>query len=248
MKLHHARGPGFSTAVRRVYSRRERHYASGVRERLDVAEEAPTPQLHPARERALGHLSAAYAVAGYAQAGLCVLASGVLGGVIVAFTRGVVADVARKTRARLEGLAEAAVQCAAERVKNGCVENGVHPTPVMDGLCRKWAACVRRGDFAKSDAISASVWAETFAETVNAFTDRISSTSVLIGMTVFMVLMFFMSSAAFGFMHRRLVDDRLVAATSLPAGTLLEEHNRHQNSMLHSASPSTPKLTQCPSN
>ena len=41
-----------------------------------------------------------------------------------------------------------------------------------------------------------------------------------IGLTVVLTLMFFMSSAAFGFMHKRLVDERLTSPAPSPVQSL----------------------------
>lgn len=223
MRIHQARSSprSFNAAVRRVYTRRERLYdraSPGVmRERLDMAEECPQPELHPARESALSHLSRAYAVAGYAQAALCVVVAAVLVAFITSFARGLLADVARKTRQRAGDSVRAAAICARNFKENSCATvNADDLTPALKNLCLEWQECIARGDSAEKDAISATVWAEAAAETVNAFAERISSTSIVIGLMVAVVLAFFMSSAAFGFMHRRLVDDRLVQTATTP--------------------------------
>lgn len=215
----------FNKAVRRVYTRRERMYDRTapnkmLGERLEVSEEMPPPELHPARESALTHLSRAYAVAGYAQAALCVVVSAVLVAFIVSFARGMLADVNRKTRHRASGAVRAADLCRRNFNENRCAAAEaaelVH-TPALAALCVDWKDCFARADFAERDALSATVWAEAVAETFNAFAERISSTSVVIGLTVAILLLFFMSSAAFGFMHRRLVDDRLSAPLPSPS-------------------------------
>lgn len=210
----------FNRAMRRVYTRRERtidrERPSLMRERLELAEECPAPELHPARESALAHLSRAYAVAGYAQALLCVVVSAVLVAFILSFARGLLSDVSRKTRARASVSVQQAAVCRRNFAENGCGLSSVERSSALKDLCAQWNACIEREGTARQDAVSATVWAEAAAETVNAFANRISSTSIAIGLILAIVLLFFMSSAAFGFMHRRLVDDRLVAAAPSP--------------------------------
>ncbi len=210
----------FNRAMRRIYTRRERTYdranPSVLREQLDVAEECPPPELHPARESALAHLSRAYAVAGYAQAALCVVVSAVLVAFIISFARGLLSDVSRKTRVRASVSVREAALCRRNFAENRCANINVGLTPALKDMCAEWKDCIARGETATQDAVSATVWAEAAAETINAFAERISSTSIVIGLAAAVVLLFFMSSAAFGFMHRRLVDDRLVATAGSP--------------------------------
>lgn len=194
-----------------------------VAERLDVAEEAPPPPARAARDRALTHLAVAYAAAGYAQAALCVVVSLALAAGVAAFARGVYADVARKTRLRADALAMEAAECYMARTNNGCLvrdDAASHVTPALDALCKKWLACERRAKFVDADAMSASVWAETFAETVNSFADRISSTAVVLALAAALVMAFMMSSAAFGFMHKKLVDERVIEGRMLTHGVM----------------------------
>lgn len=215
----YARHHRFNTLYRRIHSRRERVYNQQnpdiMAERLHMTEEHPLPQ---ARENALAHISVAYALAGYAQAALCIVMSCALAWGVIHFAWGVWGDVTRKTRLREESIIAKALECAANHVKNGCTvgEDGLvtHATPALATLCREWDVCEKRGRFASADAVSASVWSETFAEVVNSFADKISSTSVVIALSVAIVVAFLMSSAAFGFMHRRLVDERLMAPSS----------------------------------
>lgn len=207
------RSPTFSTAYRRIHSRRERIYSRTnpdlLAERLDISEE--TPFYSSLREKALLHISLAYACAGYAHAALCVVVSLSLAALIIAFARGLYSDVARKTRVRADELAIQAAECYLSRLKNDCIiaEDGTahHPTPALDNLCKKWFACERRGKHADRDAYSASVWAETVAETINSFAHRISSTAVVFAVLVVVVVLFVVSSAAFGYMHRRVTDE-----------------------------------------
>lgn len=211
----------FNRAMRRIYTRRERTVDSErpslMRERLELAEELPAPELHPAREAALLHLSRAYAVAGYAQALLCVIVSSVLAAFILSFARGLLSDVSRKTRARAGASVAQAAVCRRNFAENACGVRGASgQSAAVRELCAGWGACIERARSAGEDAVSATVWAEAAAETVNAFANRISSTSIAIGLTAAVVVMFFMSSAAFGFMHRRLVDERLVATAASP--------------------------------
>lgn len=227
MKPHHPRAGAFNSAYRRIYSRRERLYSRDnpniVAERLDVAEDAPPLPSRAARDRALTHLSVAYAAAGYAQAALCVVVSLALAAGVAAFARGVYADVARKTRLRADALAIDAAECYLARTNNGCVvgdDGASHVTPALDALCKKWLACERRAKFIQADAMSASVWAETFAETVNSFSDRISSTAVVLALAGAVVVVFMMSSAAFGFMHKRLVEERVAEGRMLTHGVM----------------------------
>lgn len=210
----------FNKAVRRVYTRRERMFDRAtpnklMGERLEVSEEMPPAELHPAREAALTHLSRAYAMAGYAQAALCVVVSAVLVAFIISFSRGMLADVSRKIRHRAGDAVRSSVECRRKFDENGCA-SAHRLTPSLAGLCSEWNECIAMGGFAERDAVSATVWAEAVAETFNAFAERISSTSVVIGITCSVILLFFMSSAAFGFMHRRLVDDRLSAPPPSP--------------------------------
>ncbi|CDF35309.1 unnamed protein product [Chondrus crispus] len=139
---------------------------------------------------------------------LCVVVSLVLAAGVAAFARALYADVARKTSLRADHLAIQAAECLLARTANACLlRDGVatHPTPALDALCKKWLACERRGHVVHRDALSATVWAETFAETVNSFADSISSTAVVIALAATIVLAFLMSSAAFGFMHNKVV-------------------------------------------
>ena len=219
----------FNAAVRRVYSRRERMYdqrSPGImHERLDIAEECPAPVLHPAREKALTHLSRAYAVAGYAQAALCVVFSAVLVAFVLSFARGFLSDISRKTRARAGDSVRAASICAQHYQENMCATlDRSKLTPAMSNMCLEWQECVDRGTLASQDAVSATVWAEAAAEAVNAFAEKISSTTILVGLISCVVLTFFMSSAAFGFMHRRLIDDRLTAVEPSPAPSVLSRN------------------------
>lgn len=119
----------------------------------------------------------------------------------------------RKTRVRADELAIQAAECYLSRVKNDCIvaDDGSahHPTPALDTLCKKWVACERRGKYADRDAYSASVWAETMAETINSFAQRISSTAVVIAMLLMVIVLFVVSSAAFGYMHRRVADSTM---------------------------------------
>lgn len=211
----------FNAAMRRVYTRRERLFDRAtpdvMRERLDVAEECSAPSPHPAREAALTHLSRAYAVAGYAQAVLCVVVSAVIVTFLSSFARGLLSDVSRKTRERASGAIRSAALCRLNYAENGCASATNTLTPALKSLCEDWKSCMARESSAKADAVSATVWAEAVAETFNAFAERISSTSVAIGLTVVVILMFFMSSAAFGFMHKRLVDERLNSPAPPPA-------------------------------
>ncbi len=188
-----------------------------MKERLDVAEECSAPSPHPAREAALTHLSRAYAVAGYAQAVLCVVVSAVIVAFLTSFARGLLSDVSRKTRERASGAIRSAALCRLNHAENGCSLSPSTLTPALKALCEDWRGCMDREASAQADAVSATVWAEAVAETFNAFAERISSTSVAIGLTVVMILMFFMSSAAFGFMHKRLVDERLSSPAPSPA-------------------------------
>lgn len=133
-----------------------------------------------------------------------------LAALVVAFAKGLYSDVARKTRIRADELAIQAAECYLSRVRNDCIfakdGSAYHPTPALDTLCKKWVACERRGKHADRDAYSASVWGETMAETINSFAQRISSTAVVFAVLVVVVVLFFVSSAAFGYMHRRVAD------------------------------------------
>lgn len=213
--------PGlYNSARRRVYTRRDRIVdptaPNMVRERLDMAEDCVAPELHPARQSALIHLSRAYAVAGYAQATLCFVSCFCLCVFIVSFSRGLYSDVTRKTRLRATDGRRTAIACRTNYSENRCY-GATEQTPALKSLCQEWKACMLREEHADVEAPSATVWAEAVAETFNAFTDRISSTTMAIGLIVVVVLLFFMSSAAFGFMHKRLVDDRLSAPAPSPA-------------------------------
>lgn len=205
--------PGhYSTARRRIYARRDRIYSRTnpdvIAERLDLEEDAPLLNRH----RALSHLSVAYAAAGYAHSTLCVVVSLALAAGVTAFARSLYADVTRKTSLRADDLSLKAAECLTSRTNNGCAINdgiATHVVPALDTLCKKWYACEQRANLVNEDALSASVWAETFAETVNSFTDKISSTAVVIALSAGIVVAFLMSSAAFGLMHKRVVETRV---------------------------------------
>lgn len=225
-KFHSSLRSPFSVAYRRVHSRRERIYSRSnpdlLAERLDISED--TPFHSTLREKALLHISYAYACAGYAHAALCIIVSLALAALVFSFAKSLYADVIRKTRIRADDIAIRAAECYLSRLKNDCImsDDGAtthHPTPALDTLCKKWLACERRGKHANADAYSASVWAETAAETINSFAERIHSTAVVISVLVVVIVLFIMSSAAFGFMHVRVADtsrlDRSVASDML---------------------------------
>lgn len=200
----------YTGARRRFYGRRDRLYSRDhpgvVAESLHVEEDSPLS----ARQRAFSHLTIAYAAAGYAQAALCIVISLVLAAGVAAFARGMYADVVRKTSLRADHLSIQAAECLSSRTANSCrIQDGVasHAIPALDALCKKWLACEKRAATVYKDAVSATVWAETFAEIVNSFADRISSSAVVIALAAAIVLAFLMSSAAFGFMHKKVVTD-----------------------------------------
>ena len=203
----------FNSAYRRI-THRERLVSQRDRnllaERTHTTEEAALPE-H--RERALRHVSRAYALAAYAHAGLLTLLAVLFALAAFFFSRAIAGDILRKTRVRVDDIVTNAMQCARNLQSNGCVVDGdlvTHTTPALEALCTKWLACERRARYAWSDAASASIWAETLAETINSFMDRISSTSVLVAVFGGTCAVFLCSSAAFGFLHRRAVDDRVV--------------------------------------
>lgn len=207
-----------------------------------MTEETPVTPLHPARDRALAHLSMAYAAAGYAQAALCVVVSLVLAGMVFSFARGVSSDITRKTRERASHFSIRAAECRANRLTNRCADadgSPMHATPALAELCAEWLECEMKGRFAEQDAVSASVWAETFAETINSFAEKISSTTVVVGLAFAVVVAFLMSSAAFGFMHRRLVDDRLVEREKHDPPAIMEQDQQFPT--FHGASPLRPR-------
>lgn len=225
----------YTTAHRRLYTRRERIYNRNqphlVAERLHLTEEHAAPTQNPA----LSHLSRACAAAGYAQSTLIVTVSLCLALFFLHFASALLADVRRKTRLRADDLSTEARECAAEWRRNACEDTAGHHTPALVTLCEKWAACERRGAFAGTDALSASLWAETLAEVVNAFADRISSTSVVLTILAAVGLVFCMSTAAFGYLHRRLFDRRLTMerrddAPSLSAALIKDDSAFHGGS------------------
>ena len=204
---------GVNAAYRRIYSRRERIYNRNhpdvVAERLDMAEESPMSPSYRARERAETHISYAYVVAGYAHSSLIAICCIALAICVVLFAQGVLADVSRKIRVREDNIVLKAASCRNDRLKNGCelLEDGSisHATPALLKLCEEWLACEKRGDFAGVDANSGSVWSETIADIVNAFTSRISSMTTMIGVLVLLLGTFAVTTASFGFFHNKYV-------------------------------------------
>lgn len=213
---HHFRSqPSFTSAYHRVISRQEREYDRTnpdlVRERIDVAEELRD---HPVRQQALSHVTRAYVAIGYTHATLTIIVSAICAALLLAVSYAVASDVARKTRDRAADLLSSAAECAARARQNNCVVEGdhvSHPSYEMAALCKKWVSCARRGQFADSDARSAKVWAETLADIVNTFAERLSVTTVIVTATLLIVAAIFFSSSAFNFLHQRVVDDGLLS-------------------------------------
>lgn len=226
MRLPSARHPGaFTMATRRVYSRRERAYERPynsspqiVIERLDTVCDEPaslndnSPAEHPARTRALNHLASAYAITAYSHAALSValVAIGIVG--LLAFALALTGDVSRKTRERAAKFSSSAAECARNLKQNNCFPETpgnnamVASTPALEQLCREWMICAAQADFAWRDALSGTVWAETLAETINAFSNKMSSVTMVVAFALAMVFAFSLSTAAFSYMHRKLTD------------------------------------------
>lgn len=199
----------FSSAYRRVRSRRERIYSRSnpdlLAERLDISEETPHSYL---RDRASAHVSVAYACAGYAHAALCIVVCIALGLLVGGLGRGVWGDVKRKIRVREDEMTMEALECSRKRTENGCQvdQDGSvkHVTPALEGLCKRWVMCEKRGGFVREDAWSATVWAETLAEMLNAFAERITSTGVVLAVVGGVVVLFGVSSVIVGRMQRKM--------------------------------------------
>jgi hypothetical protein len=215
----------FTAATRRIYSRRERTYNRAdpavVTERLDTVTDAADDGVlacsveHPARTRALNHLSSAYAITAYSHAALSVTLAAVAVWAIIAFAHALSGDVSRKTRGRAEMLGSAAAECVRNMLRNDCAghaaiaaSTGSSPSysPALDSLCLEWTLCAGRAAHATIDARSASVWAEALAETIDAFASRISSGMLVLGVCITVLGTFALSLTAFGYLHRRLAD------------------------------------------
>lgn len=215
VKRHHFRSlPSFTSAYHRIVSRQEREFdqsnPSIVRERIDVSEER---RANPVREQALTHVSRAYAAIGYTHATLTILVSAVFAALLLAVSFAVASDVARKTRDRASDLVASAAECTARIRENNCIVEGdhiSHSSYEMAALCKKWVFCARRGQFADSEARSAKIWAETLADIVNTFAERLSTTTVVVVAAVAIVIIMLCSSSAFRFLHHRVVNDEVM--------------------------------------
>lgn len=221
--LHSRSHHTFNHAYHRIVSRQERQYdrtnPNLFRECVDVSEEHRD---HPIREQALAHVTRAYVAVGYTHATLTVLVSAVCAALLLAISYAVASDVARKTRARATELVASAAECSVRIRENYCLIDGDHVSHgssyEMAELCKKWVTCARRGEFADSDAHSAKVWAETLADIVNTFAERLSSTTIAVTAAMLIVLSIVFSSSAFNFLHRRVADDSILA----------RHHHHHQ--------------------
>lgn len=226
---HHRSQPSFTSAYHRILSRHDRRIDRSnpnlIRERIDIAEERRD---HPARERALNHVSRAYAAVGYTHAFLAVIVSLLFAALLLAVARAVASDVSRKTRDRAADFLASAAECSASIRQNNCIVDGDHVSHrsyEMAALCKKWVSCARRGKYADSDARSAKVWAETLADIVNTFTERLSTTTILVTALLLFVVACLFSSTAFNFLHRRVVDENsfLIAQPHQPVPPMIQQ-------------------------
>lgn len=234
VKRHHFRSlPSFTSAYHRIISRQEREidYANPniVRERIDVSEERHP---NPVRERALTHVSRAYAAIGYTHATLTILVSAICATLLLAVSFAVASDVARKTRDRASDLVASAAECTARIRENNCIVDGdhiSHSSYEMAALCKKWVFCARRGRFADSEARSAKIWAETLADIVNTFAERLSTMTVVVVVGVAIVIFMLCSSSAFRLLHNRVVsDDVMTHVPHMPSTPLIgHPHTPH---------------------
>lgn len=205
---HTIRHSHFSTAYHRVISRQERQYNRQnpdlVQERLDIAEES---RHHPSQDRLYNHLSRAAIAIGYTHATIVVISSAIFVVFLLALSFAVASDIFRKTRDRAVTFSSAAAECASNLRSHQCVvtQDGTYheSSHEMTRLCKEWYACAQRGRFAKADAWSAKIWAETFADIVNAFTERLSTSTMVILAVVVFLLSFLCTSTAFSIFHRR---------------------------------------------
>lgn len=173
-----------------------------VRERLDVSEETPVNDVEHVRERAYTHLTRAHAIIAYANAALCAVLSAVLFAFIVLFARGMLADVWRKARLREHTILTEAAQCHTHIQDNGCEAATLHLLkPALREMCAEWMRCTARAQYAKLDANSATIWAESLAETINAFTEGISTVSILVAFAAVLALIFVTAHSAYGLSH-----------------------------------------------
>lgn len=209
-RFHRTTPTSFKHATRRLLQRERfihRDRPDLAVERVQVAEISPG---NPTRDAALLHGARAYAAVGYMYAALALVVTSVAAFFLIAVSRAIAADVARKTRSRAADLAATAAACDAKARANSCSVHGdfvTHASNEVAELCRGWVACARDGAFALQDARSAKVWAETLADIGNAFAERVSSATMVISLAFMVVLIFLVSSAAFGFLHRRVVGD-----------------------------------------
>lgn len=233
---HHRPQSSFTSAYHRILSRHDRHVDRHnnnlIRERIDIAEERRD---HPSRESALNHVARAYAAVGYTHAILAVVVSSILAALLLSVARAVASDVSRKTRDRAADFLASAAECTASIRANHCVVEGDHVSHAsheMAALCKKWVSCARRGQFADSDARSAKVWAETLADIANTFSERLSTTTLIVTAAMLFLVAFLFSSTAFNFLHRRVVDDNtfITPQTHHPSPALIDNThfpNRH---------------------
>jgi hypothetical protein len=262
MRVPGARHPrAFTPATRRVYARRERAYDRAVPgvvlERIDTMSEEPAgtanpderygraQQQDPARARALAHLATAYAITAYTHAALNIALTAVAAWAAVAFARALAGDISRKTRARAGRLALDAAECARDMVRNDCAGMAHRPhSPAIELLCHQWETCVQRGDYARTDALSGTVWAETLAETVNAFSSQISSGTAIVVCILALTFLLAFSTAAFGYIHHKLVDKRLTSsdmATEPQSQMVRRPTNGFEDGMWEEVLPDTPR-------
>lgn len=240
-RRHYRMHPSFNSAYHRIISRQERQYdctnPSLVRETIDVAEER---RQDPIRERALAHVTRAYVAVGYTHATLSILVALVCAALLLAISYSVASDVARKTRDRAADLLSSAADCEVHVKQNQCVIDGnhvSHSSYEMAALCKKWVQCARRGRYADADARSAKIWAETLSDIANTFGERLSATAVVVLAVLIVIISVFFSSSTFTFLHRRVVEEPMMAPSAHPHAHLIsnrhtpriEDHSRQQS-------------------